>query len=120
MRFPPGNCRMPLVRYSQLTSHCTQEGYTETCIREVEYQVGILPWGATEAHNLHLPYGTDTIQAEARAMHDTPAYNAWMEPSEEDERTSASQSSTQRLKVGATVNVIGNMAATRYRFVLRR
>lgn len=28
------------------------------------YQVAILPWGATEAHNRHLPYATDTIQAE--------------------------------------------------------
>jgi creatinine amidohydrolase/Fe(II)-dependent formamide hydrolase-like protein len=37
-------------------------------IREVEYQVGILPWGATEVHNLHLPYGTDTIQAESMAI----------------------------------------------------
>lgn len=25
--------------------------------------VAILPWGATEAHNYHLPHGTDTIQA---------------------------------------------------------
>lgn len=24
----------------------------------------MLPWGATEAHNYHLPYGTDTIQSE--------------------------------------------------------
>ena len=28
------------------------------------YQVAVLPWGATEAHNLHLPYGTDTIETE--------------------------------------------------------
>src|SRR5580765_8091611 len=28
------------------------------------YDVAILPWGATEAHNYHLPYGTDTMQAE--------------------------------------------------------
>jgi creatinine amidohydrolase len=27
------------------------------------YDVAILPWGATEAHNYHLPYGTDTVQA---------------------------------------------------------
>jgi creatinine amidohydrolase len=33
----------------------------------VEYEVAILPWGATEPHNLHLPFGTDTIQAEAVA-----------------------------------------------------
>lgn len=25
--------------------------------------VAVLPWGATEAHNLHLPYGTDVIEA---------------------------------------------------------
>jgi creatinine amidohydrolase len=26
-------------------------------------QVAVLPWGATEAHNLHLPYGTDILEA---------------------------------------------------------
>ena len=26
-------------------------------------EVAILPWGATEAHNRHLPYGTDMIEA---------------------------------------------------------
>src|SRR5262245_56695361 len=25
--------------------------------------VAVLPWGATEAHGWHLPYGTDTIEA---------------------------------------------------------
>lgn len=25
-------------------------------------ELAVLPWGATEAHNYHLPYGTDTIQ----------------------------------------------------------
>lgn len=30
-------------------------------------QVAILPWGATEAHNMHLPHGTDFIQAESIA-----------------------------------------------------
>jgi creatinine amidohydrolase len=33
-------------------------------IRETDYEVAVLPWGATEAHNLHLPYGTDTSQSE--------------------------------------------------------
>ena len=32
-------------------------------VRDTRYEVAILPWGATEAHNLHLPYGTDNIQA---------------------------------------------------------
>ena len=26
--------------------------------------LAVLPWGATEAHNTHLPYGTDTLHAE--------------------------------------------------------
>jgi creatinine amidohydrolase len=29
----------------------------------------VLPWGATEAHNYHLPYGTDVFEAEAIAAH---------------------------------------------------
>ena len=29
--------------------------------------VAVLPWGATEAHNLHLPHGTDVIEATALA-----------------------------------------------------
>ena len=32
-------------------------------------QVAILPWGATEAHNYHLPYGTDVIEATHLAEH---------------------------------------------------
>jgi creatinine amidohydrolase len=39
------------------------------------YQVAILPWGATEAHNYHLPYATDTIQADAVAA--LAAERAW-------------------------------------------
>lgn len=31
-------------------------------VRESAYSVAVLPWGATEAHNLHLPYGTDCIE----------------------------------------------------------
>lgn len=33
-------------------------------VRDCEYKVAVLPMGATEPHNLHLPYGTDTFQAE--------------------------------------------------------
>jgi len=33
-------------------------------VKDRDVEVAILPWGATEAHNYHLPYGTDTIQAE--------------------------------------------------------
>lgn len=31
------------------------------------YEVAVLPWGATEAHNYHLPYATDNIQCEVLA-----------------------------------------------------
>lgn len=31
------------------------------------YEVAILPWGATEAHNYHLPYATDVIECDAIA-----------------------------------------------------
>ena len=34
-------------------------------ISEQEFDLAILPWGATEAHNLHLPYGTDNYETEA-------------------------------------------------------
>lgn len=33
-------------------------------VRDARFQVAVLPWGATEAHNFHLPYGTDTYQVE--------------------------------------------------------
>lgn len=33
-------------------------------VRTTDYQVAVLPWGATEAHNYHLPYATDSLQNE--------------------------------------------------------
>ena len=33
-------------------------------VDQTPYDVALLPWGATEAHNRHLPYATDNIQAE--------------------------------------------------------
>jgi creatinine amidohydrolase len=32
-------------------------------VKDMQYEVVVLPWGATEAHNYHLPYGTDIIEA---------------------------------------------------------
>jgi creatinine amidohydrolase len=32
-------------------------------VRATDYEVAILPWGATEAHNFHLPYGTDNYES---------------------------------------------------------
>ena len=39
------------------------------------YDVAVLPWGATEAHNYHLPYGTDTVQCDRLAA--AAAERAW-------------------------------------------
>jgi len=33
-------------------------------VRQAGYQVAVLPLGATEPHNLHLPYGTDTYEGD--------------------------------------------------------
>ena len=33
--------------------------------KDQRFDVAILPWGATEAHNYHLPYGSDTIEADS-------------------------------------------------------
>lgn len=34
-------------------------------LRSLEPNVAVLPWGATEAHGHHLPYGTDNVEATA-------------------------------------------------------
>jgi creatinine amidohydrolase len=44
-------------------------------VRDTRYDVAVLPWGATEAHNYHLPYGTDNIQADDVAAR--AAERAW-------------------------------------------
>lgn len=33
-------------------------------IKDQDFELAILPWGATEAHNYHMPYGTDIIEAD--------------------------------------------------------
>lgn len=44
-------------------------------VRETSYEVAVLPWGATEAHNFHLPYGTDNDET-ARVAQES-AQRAW-------------------------------------------
>lgn len=41
---------------------CTWAEVTAT-----RFEVAVLPWGATEAHNKHLPYATDNIETDAIA-----------------------------------------------------
>ena len=44
-------------------------------VKDENFQVAVLPWGATEPHNYHLPYGTDTIQTDYIAAES--ARKAW-------------------------------------------
>lgn len=50
---------------------------TWKAVSATPYEVAVLPWGATEAHNFHLPYGTDNIQCDALAAES--ARRAWEE-----------------------------------------
>ena len=38
------------------------EELTLSDVRELDFEVALLPMGATEPHNLHLPYGTDSYE----------------------------------------------------------
>ena len=44
-------------------------------VKDQAYEVAILPWGATEPHNYHLPYGTDSL--ETAKIAELAAEEAW-------------------------------------------
>lgn len=44
-------------------------------VKNQKYEVAILPWGATEPHNYHLPYGTDSL--ETTKLAEEAASKAW-------------------------------------------
>jgi len=44
-------------------------------VKDAQFEVAILPWGATEPHNFHLPYGTDNY--ETGALAERTAEIAW-------------------------------------------
>ncbi len=44
-------------------------------LKTFRYDLAVLPWGATEAHNYHMPYGTDIYEADA--MSAEGARKAW-------------------------------------------
>src|SRR5947199_10689338 len=46
-------------------------------VKATRYEVAVLPWGATEAHNFHLPYSTDNIETERIAA--LAAGHAWQQ-----------------------------------------
>jgi creatinine amidohydrolase len=44
-------------------------------VKYEKYQVAVLPWGATEPHNYHMPYGTDSL--ETAKIAEEAAEKAW-------------------------------------------
>jgi len=44
-------------------------------VRDQKFELAVLPWGATEAHNYHLPFATDNIMVERIA--EESAQKAW-------------------------------------------
>src|SRR5258706_5999702 len=62
----PGSASTPKSVESSMRPYILDE-LTWKTVRDTRYDVAVLPWGATEAHNYHLPYTTDNIQAEAVA-----------------------------------------------------
>ena len=55
---------------------------TWSIVRESQYDAAILPWSATEAHNLHLPcrtdvYKSDSVAAEAARLRGSGAPAPW-------------------------------------------
>jgi len=62
-RQPPTANRQPVLMRPYVLAETSWK-----TVRTADYAVAILPWGATEAHNYHLPYGTDVIEAERIAI----------------------------------------------------
>lgn len=56
-RKPPNNT-MTMIRPYILAENNWKD------IKSSRFDLAVLPWGATEAHNYHLPYGTDIIEAD--------------------------------------------------------
>jgi creatinine amidohydrolase len=62
-RFPNGRL---FAQENQLMKNFQLETLTYRDVKSSPgFEVAVLPLGATEPHNLHLPYGTDTFQVEA-------------------------------------------------------
>jgi len=50
-------------------------------VREGAYDVAVLPWGATEPHNYHLPFATDVYETQAIAAESARiAWERWARP----------------------------------------
>ena len=47
---------------------------THHFLRQQRWEVAVLPFGATEPHNLHMPYGTDNFQVEEIGSRASPLW----------------------------------------------
>ena len=54
----------PVASYNTLMSTFILAEQLHGDTRAHPWDVAVLPFGATEPHNLHMPYGTDTLQVE--------------------------------------------------------
>jgi creatinine amidohydrolase len=45
-------------------SDCVLAEMTHAAVRSGQWEAAVLPFGATEPHNLHMPYGTDNYQVD--------------------------------------------------------
>src|SRR5205823_6215708 len=59
--------RRPRAAGGAIMSQWVLAEQTHAAIRVRPWQAAVLPFGATEPHNLHMPYGTDTFQVEELA-----------------------------------------------------
>src|SRR5438132_5143225 len=51
-------------RYNCAMSDFILEQASHGFLRQHKWEVAVLPFGASEPHNYHMPYGTDTFQVE--------------------------------------------------------
>src|SRR5262249_49094941 len=64
----PTQVMLTLSKESDPLMHeCILAEQTHAFVRSEKWQVAVLPFGATEPHNFHMPYGTDNFQVELLA-----------------------------------------------------
>src|SRR5688500_8250832 len=55
---------MPVLYNANPMSDFVLQESSHGFLRQHKWEVAVLPFGATEPHNYHMPYGTDTFQVE--------------------------------------------------------
>jgi creatinine amidohydrolase len=62
------------IEFNEMKPYILAETTWKT-IKDQKIDLAVLPWGATEAHNYHLPFATDNIMVEKIALES--AHSAW-------------------------------------------